>query len=208
MIDIQGIGWITATAYGQASRPAHQPHEGLKSLHAIGQQQGLFAAPIKNFGRFNPDSQRILFSTSLALQDAGLLPRQKHPCRIGSLGHFDGGCLRANTDFFRDYMDGGRTLSRANLFIYTLPSSPLAEASIHFELAGPLLELQCGRPVTQELLQIAETLIRNGDADRMLVHPVGRRIGSQHAGRVRRVRKRGPANRHSVEFKRDHRALR
>jgi len=40
---------------------------------------------------------------------------------------------------FLDYVQAGRKLGRGSLFIYTLPSSPLAEAAIHFGLQGPVL---------------------------------------------------------------------
>ena len=48
--------------------------------------------------------------------------------------------------YFQDYVSGGRKLGRGNLFIYTLPTSPAAEAAIHFGLAGPLLYV--GRSVS------------------------------------------------------------
>ena len=58
---------------------------------------------------------------------------------IGLMGASEAGCLASNRAYFQDYLGGGRTLARANLFVYTLPSSPLAESAIHFGLMGPMV---------------------------------------------------------------------
>jgi 3-oxoacyl-[acyl-carrier-protein] synthase II len=73
------------------------------------------------------------------MKDAGFscIPQKKQD--IGIVGASDSGSMQSDIDYFKDYLDCGRTLSRGNLFIYTLPSSPLGEAAIHFGLQGPLL---------------------------------------------------------------------
>ena len=83
------------------------------------------------------------------------------------------GSLQSDLEYFRDYLEGGRTLSRGNLFIYTLPSSPLGEAAIHFGLLGPLLY---AASEGNALTAVLDT--RSGDAPGQ--------GGADHAGRQSR----------------------
>lgn len=64
---------------------------------------------------------------------------------MGLIGTNRAGSLEANRLYFSDYLQAGRVLARGNLFVYTLPSSPLAEAAIHFGFQGPMLYM--GFPV-------------------------------------------------------------
>ncbi len=61
-------------------------------------------------------------------------------------------------------------MARANLFIYTLPSSPLAEAAVHFGLQGPLLYLRNQNRSMESLLSAARRMIDEGQAEMMLVY--------------------------------------
>jgi hypothetical protein len=69
------------------------------------------------------------------------------------------GCQAANLEYFRDYVQSGRVLARGNLFIYTLPSSALAEAAIHFGCSGPLLYVTAGTGALSYALRSAANMI-------------------------------------------------
>jgi hypothetical protein len=94
--------------------------------------------------------------------------RQSADPEIGMISSSPDGCLHDNQKYFRDYVASGRTLGRGSLFIYTLPTSVAAEIAIGLTLAGPCLFLgDDARPV-QSLVQHAERLMSDGEADRML----------------------------------------
>ena len=137
---IKGTGWITQKKYGCQKRRLQQGYPDLKSLYSRLQPE-IFRYPVENFFRFDAISKLSAISIALALFDAKMTywPGKKQDISI--LGTSTSGALEANLAYFNDYIDNGRNLARGNLFIYTLPSSFLAEAAIHFGLTGKLLYL-------------------------------------------------------------------
>ncbi len=138
MISVRGIGWLTSEGYGCVRSGLQQVFENGEDAQVL-PKRGIFSHPFKNFGRLDGLSRMTAYCVALALQDACIeyTPGKKQD--IGSIGTNALGSLLADIEYYRDYIDSGRTLSRGNLFIYTLPSSPLGEAAIHFGLLGPLL---------------------------------------------------------------------
>lgn len=74
-----------------------------------------------------------------------------------------------NEEFFRDYIEAGRNLARAGLFIYTLPTSPLAEASIALGLTGPIYFIEGADEPATEALREAEDMVSSGYNGAMMV---------------------------------------
>lgn len=135
---VHGIGWLTREAYGcirSGLCNSFAPAEGVRSLA----KQDIFQYPFKNIGRLDSISRMTAYAVALALKDAEMEYASARKQEIGIIGTSSGGSLTSDVEYFKDYIQGGRTLSRANLFIYTLPSSPLGEAAIHFGFMGPLL---------------------------------------------------------------------
>jgi 3-oxoacyl-[acyl-carrier-protein] synthase II len=174
-IAINGIGWLSASGYGMTASNrtvSFAPGENWQSLP----RDRFFTRQVKNFGRLDLASRITMAAVSLALQDGGVnsSPLQKQP--IGIVGANSDGCLTTDTDYFRDYVENGRKLSRANLFIYTLPSSPLGEAAIHFGLTGPLLYTADSSDTLLLPLRMAAGFIADGSVATMLA---GRCDGDQ-----------------------------
>lgn len=123
--------------------------------------------PVKQFGRFSFETQRVFLATALALDDADLIG--EIPPGTGIIHTSADGALSDNLAYFQDYLQGGRKLARANLFIYTLPTSPLGETAIHFTLNGPLYHISGSAVDNRDLiLTEARSLIDQGDAPLML----------------------------------------
>lgn len=158
-----GIGWIADNAHGSLGL-------GLKS-DVLPVPKEVFTRTFKNLGRLNNASRLTCLAVGLALRDAGLSYPPPDSVEIGIAGADTHGCLDADMDYFRDYIEGGRKLGRGNLFIYTLPTSTFAEAAIHFGLKGPLLYSSgtggTGSPLF-EAVSVASRLIQEGGADLML----------------------------------------
>lgn len=139
----KGIGWANGLEYGTVLHPRRVRY-GAGAAVPPWKQADLFQMPLKNAGRFDAATRVIFSACALALRDAGGHWGDGIKRNIGLLGTNVEGCLTANRTYFNDYLEGGRALARANLFVYTLPSSPLAEVAIHFGLQGPLLYIGFG----------------------------------------------------------------
>jgi hypothetical protein len=109
------------------------------------------------------------YAGALAVNDAGLTYAAGAKQDIGLLATNVAGCVAANSAYFEDYVRCGRTLGRGNLFIYTLPTSPLAEAAIHFGFRGPLLYIGGRSEMLAEALRTGGAMVRSQAASAMLV---------------------------------------
>jgi hypothetical protein len=168
MIAVTGIGWLNRKEYGCIIGKTEKLHEGLDSLYSSFKRESLFSYPVKNFTRFDAISKTTCFCVALALKDAGITYSPEQKKEVGIFGANDSGCLESNINYFRDYIDSGRVLARGNLFIYTLPSIPLAEAAIHFGLSGPLLHISFNEKSLPSLLSFAGKSILEGEAPAIL----------------------------------------
>ncbi len=117
-------------------------------MYAELKNKGVFSHPVKNFSRFDNPSKITCCLIALALKDAQLKYYPDSKQNIGIVGTNDSGSLNSNLNYFKDYIEGGRKLGRANLFIYTLASSPLAEAAIHFNFEGAMFYVD---PLEQQI---------------------------------------------------------
>ncbi len=166
-ISVHGIGWLTKEGYGCI-------RSGLQHAFAAGEdarvlpKRDIFSHPFKNFGRLDAISKMTVFGVSLALQDAGIEYSPTEKQDIGIVGTNREGSLRSDVEYFRDYLESGRTLSRGSLFIYTLPSSPIGEAAIHFGFLGPVLYAAGPHNGLSDAFDVATQMVLAGDAPVML----------------------------------------
>ena len=168
MIKITGIGWITEKRYGLIIQQSARDYSDLKSLASDFAAQALFAYPIKNFGRFDKTSKMACAAAALAFNDAEIKYSKSEKKETGIIGTGTDGCIQSNLAYFKDYAVNGRSLGRGNLFIYTLPSTPLAEVAIHFGCRGPLLYIKFGQSRLRSLIEYAGDMISRNEASSML----------------------------------------
>jgi hypothetical protein len=107
-------------------------------------------------------------AVALALRDADIDYAPTIKQDIGIIGTSSEGSLKSDIAYFRDFVDNGRTLARGNLFIYTLPSSPLAEAAIHCGLVGPLLYATRREQPLSAIMNTAAEIVAGREAELML----------------------------------------
>ena len=167
-IIVRGIGWLTREGYG-CIRKGHRHVFGTdEGLHLLPKQE-IFSHPFKNFGRLDTISKLTAYAVGLALRDSGIEYSPLRKQDIGIVGTNAEGCLQSDIGYFGDYLDSGRTLSRGNLFIYTLPSSPIGEAAIHFGLQGPVMYAASEDNALVAVLDCAREMILAEEAPTMLV---------------------------------------
>lgn len=124
----------------------------------------LFSAPISNYSRF-PDSAKAVCATcALLMKAADISYADEQPRNTALLTTGFSPTIQLNEAFFYDYAANDRVLARGNLFIYTLPTSSIAEASIYFGFTGPCYYFEADRDVFGQLLRSAEQLVRTGQA--------------------------------------------
>ncbi|MCG8429880.1 MAG: hypothetical protein MJA29_01730 [Candidatus Omnitrophica bacterium] len=166
-IFVTGIGYYLR---GQAGCRYNAPvfsGSGAREIAKKLYSKGLVPAQPANFGRFDRATLSAYLAAVLSVHDAGMVPgeRKRHTGIIGSSAE---GALEANRAFFGDYLSAGRKTARANLFVYTLPTTPLAECALALGLTGPLLFLQYEEELLGRLLEQAAMMIADARAQGML----------------------------------------
>jgi len=152
--------WARGTECGCAGKARHWGYTDLRMAYKQLLENAVLAYPIENFGRFDQVSKLTILAIALALYDSGIAYAKDKKQDISILGTNTCGALEANLTYFNDYIANGRILGRGNLFIYTLPSSPLAEAAIHFGLTGKLLYLGFAKNTAGESLKYALNMLK------------------------------------------------
>jgi 3-oxoacyl-[acyl-carrier-protein] synthase II len=162
MISVLGLGWID----GEGGR-THNPH-GCNDRPVGLPGKEIFSYPFRNLGRLDQISRMTAYTVAMALKDAGIVYAQDHKLDMGIIGTNASGSLCSDIRYFRDYLETGRTTARGNLFIYTLPSSPLGEAAIHFGLQGPLLYMAGTENPLMMVMETAAEMMLLDDVPSML----------------------------------------
>lgn len=168
MIRVLGLGWVQGGEFGCARLGRRHAFPAGATLHSLWRAAALLPAPPKNVGRFDAATHLACDAIALALRDAGLESAAGRTQDIGLLVATPDGSVAANRAYFADYLAGGRTLGRGNLFIYTLPTSAAAEAAICFGLRGPLLYAAAARRPAHGLLSMAGGMLGSGESSLML----------------------------------------
>lgn len=153
MMTIQGVAWKIGDRTGTDDDSGRRVDDG-----------HIFRTDFKNLGRLDPVSRSVSTVLALLLGDAGLYPSESKldiPLLVSSKSGFS----HSDLDYFQDFVKYGETAGRANLFVYTLPTSPLADASVHFGLTGGLVYVESGTlSPWNALLETVEDKIVAADA--------------------------------------------
>jgi hypothetical protein len=165
---ISGIGWIGGREYGSVAKKMRRSYSHIASLRSDLEDRSLLLYPLKGFGKYDQVSKMTCCVTALALYDAGMPYSKTNKQAIGIFGTNTNGCLQSNVEFFKDFLDNGRTLGRGSLFINTLPCTPVAQAALYFKCRGPLLYLAFPERQLSSLLRECDSIILRGESPTML----------------------------------------
>jgi len=143
-------------------------YSDMASLRAELQEEAVLVYPVKRFGKYDRVSRMTCCVAGLAFYDAGMSYCESEKQDIGIIGSNRAGCLESNVEFFRDFVEHGRSGGRANLFVYTLPSIPMAEAALYFKCGGPVLYMACIEGQVSLLLRRADRMVEGREAGAMM----------------------------------------
>ena len=163
---IASTAWFTTEHCGYVSGNGHRYWTPSPDLASCVEVASLVGFPLKYYSRMTDDAKSCLCAASLAMRAADWLDSTAY--EIGALSSGCAGYIQAQREYFSDYVINGRTLGRASLFIYTLPTSVLGEIAIPLHLTGPTMHIQAEDRPLATLLQQAEQLITDHEADGML----------------------------------------
>ena len=165
--DVVGGGWIGDSAWGCFRRDIRHEYHDTGTLPATLQRLGVIKGSLRPWARFDGLSSLVCCAVGLALHDVSA----EHPIAgdVGIVGANIEGALKANVDFYRDYIGSGRQVARGSLFVHTLPSSPVSQASIQFRLCGPQYHVTPATNRLSEVVAAAALSLTAGDADAMVI---------------------------------------
>ena len=149
-LTIKSIGWClndSIGGYPGKNFPVSTENKPEKS--------DIFSKPFKNFGRLDNMSKAVCTAVAFALKGTDLYPQEVKQS-ISVFFSNKEGSLHSDTKYFKDFIEFGETAGRANLFLYTLPTSPLGEASVHFGLTGDLAYFADSDNPFKTMLEAAE----------------------------------------------------
>lgn len=100
----------------------------------------VFPINTSDFRRGCERVRQAVLGASAAFMDAGTAPDDTYT--ILGFGH--DGSFAENRRYFDDYTEHGRDAGRGQLFVGTLPTTPLCETAIALRMHGPLFYIDCG----------------------------------------------------------------
>ena len=165
MAFIMGVGWVLPGSMGYGrNRQWIDPVPG--PLPAL-RPKDIFRVPCPRFGRMDAFTQYSMAAIAFALRDAGLEEwDQKRP--IGIIASSVNGCLDTDFRYYETVIPKNGILASPQLFAYTLASSFLGEAAIHFGLDGPCYVLSEQPGDHQMCLKTALLSLSAGECDTLL----------------------------------------
>jgi hypothetical protein len=160
MIQLNGAAWLVDNIAGSFKKNKKINYTDYKDLQLKLIELELLKSKIKNLGRFNDIGKEYCLLSLLAFSDTDLnVIGSDEKRNIGVIGSDIIAAGKDNEKYFRDYIESGRTLGRGNMFVYTLPSTPLGEVAIVNKLTGPLLYYNFIENPMENLMRQAEILL-------------------------------------------------
>jgi hypothetical protein len=117
----------------------------------------IFPEEAKNSGRLTTMEWAVCAAISAALRSAGILDRGGEKLQAAIYFSSPDASIPADSAYIDDYLAFDETAGRANLFVHTLPSSPLGEASVRFGLTGETIFFADSADVLETMTRAAET---------------------------------------------------
>jgi hypothetical protein len=163
---IRAAAWYSGEHYGVFAPSGRSWQKPSPPSSATADMLSIIDRQVKYFGRLTTESRFGLCAASIALREAHGQPSDGR--EIGIISSSSDASLRDNQEYFRDYVDAGRSLGRGNLFIYTLPTSVAGEIAIALLLTGPCMFVHAEKLPLMSLIRNGERIVADGEAEGMI----------------------------------------
>lgn len=167
-IVVTGLGWVGGGRFAAERVGLAGVFESLSELRDELHGCGVLPAPLRRFAKLDDACRMACLVAALTLHDADIACTGDGTHDVAVLGTNERGCLETNRAFFADYVSHERRSGRGSLFVYTLPSIPASEVSMHFKLVGAAVWLGSGDARGRVLLERAEGLLRRSESAAVL----------------------------------------
>ena len=165
---VTGLGWIAGGRFAAERRGLAGSFQDLAQLREELLEREVLLAPFRRFAKLDDACRMACLVAALTLHDADVACGGDRTHDIAVLGANERGCLETNRAFYADYLQHERRNGRGSLFVYTLPSIPASEVSMHFKLVGPTAWLGSADARGLVLLERAQATLRRGDSAAVL----------------------------------------
>jgi 3-oxoacyl-[acyl-carrier-protein] synthase II len=127
-----------------------------------------FMPPLKA-RKFDRCSQFAIVAAGMALKDAGIVPEEMDPTRIGIVMGCGFGGITNSVEFLKGYFSGGADGLIPMLFPNTVPNAAASNSSIEYRLKGPNVTMVQRFCSAESALLLAQRFLEEERADIMLV---------------------------------------
>ena len=162
----QGMSRLDGNNHWSSLKFTDLTFDSLKQFYRDLLVKEIIPRELNDFKRMSLKSKQAVIGAALALHD-GDNERQNND-KFALLSSDKSCCESENRRYFADYVKYGRVMGRGNLFVNTLPTTPLAEVSMAFALRGPLYYVASLSHPLQTLLQEADLLLELGEAEQVM----------------------------------------
>ncbi len=138
----------------------------LKNLYQELLTQGILPNELNEFKRMSDKSKRAVLAAALACYES--FQPTVDGSRVAMLSADYNCCLTENQQYFSDYISFGRVMGRGNLFVNTLPTTPLAEISLALSFTGPLYFIASFERPLFLLMEESCSLLESGEAEQVI----------------------------------------
>lgn len=165
---VTGLGWIAGGRFAAERLGLAGSFQDVARLRDELLERGVLPSPMRRFAKLDDACRMACLLAALTLHDAGVACGGDATHDVAVLGTSARGCLETNRAFYADYLQHGRRNGRGSLFVYTLPSIPASEVSMHFKLVGPTAWLGSAEARGTVLLDRTAAMLRRGDSAAVL----------------------------------------
>jgi hypothetical protein len=165
---LAGASWNHENKLKSLYKQNEYSYSTLKEIHNHFVPNKIIDKEINNFRRISLNSKLYSLLTGLALYDSNIKLNSESKENTGVISCTHNASTPDNEKYFKDYISAGRTMARGNLFVYTLPTSPLGEVAISYQLKGPLFYSNYSGDRLEMFIEQAEFMLNTNQAENLI----------------------------------------
>jgi hypothetical protein len=168
MTILAGASWNHENDLRSLYKKEEFSYNSLKEIHNHFVSYKIIDNEISNFRRISINSKLYSILSGLSLYDSNIELNAENKENTGIISCTHKAATPDNEKYFKDYISAGRRMARGNLFVYTLPTSPLGEVAISYQLKGPLFYSNYSEDRLEMFIEQAEFMLNTNQAENLI----------------------------------------